>query len=232
MSENTQAAGNTQTTSNAQTVVDAASGAGGTTPSAPASSENATTSQQEAKGQPASEPAKADAAGAEGDKGAEGEKPGAPEKYEFKAPEGKEFDPEVMSVYSTVAKELDLPQASAQKILDAIAPKVAERFAARQSEALENVKAEWAEKTRSDKEIGGEKLQENLAVAKKAMDAFGTPELRKLLNESGLGNHPDLVKAFYKVGKAISEDKIVPGGKAPSRGETNAAKALYPNQPA
>lgn len=228
---NTQTAGNTQATGEAQTAVAAAT-TEATTSAATVATESTATSQQEAKGQTATN-VETDAASAESDTEATGDKPaGAPDKYEFTAPEGKGFDPEVIEAYSTVAKELGLPQDSAQKILDAIAPKVAERFEARQTEALAKFKTDLVEQVKSDKELGGEKLNENLAVAKKAVDAFGTPELRKLLDDSGLGNHPELIRAFYKAGKAISEDKFVQGGRQPAKGETNAAKALYPNQPA
>lgn len=239
---NSQAATNTQASGSAQSVADAATtGAGDSTTasaaaaaSAPASSADATTSQQAPEGQPAADPKADGAASTEGDNnGKAGDSiVGAPETYEFKAPEGSKFDDQVIGTFSEVAKELDLSQGAAQKILDAIAPKVSERFAAKQAEAIESWKAGLADETRADKELGGEKLNENLAVAEKAIAAFGTPKLRELLVESGLGNHPEIIRAFYKAGKAISEDKFVPGGKAPTKGETNAAKALYPNQPA
>ena len=90
----------------------------------------------------------------------------APEQYEFKAPEGKQFDPEVMQSFSDIAKELDLPQEAAQKMLDKVAPKIMER----QMQVLETARNEWAESARTDKEFGGEKLNENLVVAKKALD--------------------------------------------------------------
>lgn len=240
----TQATGNTQTTGDAQTA--AAPAATGTpAPAAtPAATEVAATSQQAPEGQTAGDPSKGDAASTEGDKTekAAGDPiTGAPEAYEFKPPEGNKFDDEVIATFSNVAKELDLSQGAAQKILDAIAPKVAERFMAKQLETMTNTINEWVGQTKADKALGGEKLNENLAVAEKALAAFGTPELRKLLgnfdvktnpNGTGLGNHPEIIRAFYNAGKAISEDKFVPGGKQPSKGETNAAKALYPNQPA
>lgn len=159
---------------------------------------------------------------------AEGEqaKPaGAPEKYEFQAPEGREFDPEVLAEYSDVARELNMSQESAQKMLDRIAPVLA----AKQEKAIEHARNEWSEGSKADKEFGGEKLQENLSVAKKALDAFGTPELKTLLNESGLGNHPEIIRVFYRAGKAISEDNFVGGKAAPAKG-ADTASILYPNQ--
>lgn len=148
---------------------------------------------------------------------------GAPEKYEFKAAEGVTFDDAVIGAFSEVAKELNLPQDAAQKVLDKVAPVLA----ARQVEQIAAIHATWVESAKTDKEFGGDKLPENLAVAKKALDQFGTPELRTLLNESGMGNNPEVIRAFYRVGKAISEDKFV-GGKA-TQADANDARSLYPN---
>ena len=138
---------------------------------------------------------------------------GAPEKYEFKAPEGQSFDGDVLEAYSEVAKKLNLSQEAAQSVLDAMAPKMAER----QMAQIEAVRNGWAESSKGDKEFGGEKLPQNLSVAKKALDQFGTAELRSLLNESGLGNHPEVIRFMYRAGKAISEDTVVTGAAAQAR---------------
>lgn len=163
---------------------------------------------------------------------AEGDKPaGAPEKYEFKAPEGKEFAADTIKDFSEIAKELNLSQEAAQKLLDKMAPSIE----ARQVQQLEAIRNEWADAAQVDKEFGGEKLNENLAVAKKALDAFGSPELRALLNESGLGNNPEVIRFMYRAGKAMSEDTFVgnsPGadGKGNPKDFNAKAAALYNNQ--
>lgn len=150
------------------------------------------------------------------------EKPaGAPEKYEFKAPEGATYDDAVIGAYSEIAKELNLPQESAQKMLDKVAPVIAER----QAEQIKAAQTAWADSAKADKEFGGDKLTENLGIAKQALDTFGTPELKALLNESGLGNHPEIIRAFYRAGKATSGDTFV-GGRAPT-GPRDAAAVLY-----
>lgn len=152
------------------------------------------------------------------------DKPLAPEKYEFKAPEGSELNSEVMSQFEGVAKELGLSQEAAQKVVDAMGPKIA----AVQAAVIEQQKAAWTESARTDKEFGGEKLNENLSMAKKALDAFGTPELRTLLNETGLGNHPEIIRAFFKAGQKISSGNFVPGGAGSST--PDALSRLYPNK--
>lgn len=164
----------------------------------------------------------------QGDKAAEAK---APETYEFKAPEGQAFDEQIIKEYSDVAKELNMPQEHAQKLLDRLAPKLAER----QMQQLEAVKTEWAEAATADKEFGGEKLQENLAIAKTALDKFGTPELRSLLNQSGLGNNPEVIRFMFRAGKAISGDRFVgadvgAGSKPVPKDFSSQAAALYSNQ--
>lgn len=151
---------------------------------------------------------------------------GAPEKYEFKPAEGQAFDGKVIEQFSEVAKELNMPQEAAQKMLDKVAPVLA----ARQAEQIEAARTAWANDARADKEFGGDHLDANLAIAKKALDTFGTPELRTLLNQSGLGNHPELIRLMVRAGKTISEDKVVTGGTNADTGTRSSAKVLYPNQ--
>jgi hypothetical protein len=87
--------------------------------------------------------------------------------------------------------------------------------------------------SKGDKEFGGDKLSENLGVAKKALDAFGTAELRSLLNQSGLGDHPEVIRFMYRAGKAISEDRFVGGAPAVGKGApknfADFADVLYSN---
>jgi hypothetical protein len=151
---------------------------------------------------------------------------GAPEKYEFKAPEGTEYDSEILDAFTGAAKEANLSQDAAQKLIGKMAP----ALAARQADQIKVIQDEWRTASAADAEFGGEKLKENLAIAKKALDTFGTPELSRLLDESGLGNNPEVIRYFYRAGKAISEDKFV-GGTGRSTGPANPASVLYNNTP-
>lgn len=50
-----------------------------------------------------------------------------------------------------------------------------------------------------------------LAIAKKALDTYGTPEIRQLLETTGLGNNPEMIRFFWRVGKTLTEDGTVTG---------------------
>lgn len=136
------------------------------------------------------------------------EAPQLPESYEFSAPEGVEIHEGAKEAYAEIAKDLKLTQEQAQAAFE----KLATKGHANQVAQLEAISKSWAEQSTADKEFGGEKLQESLTVAKKALDTFGTPELRALFNESGLGNHPEVIRFMVRAGKAVSEDKFVAGG--------------------
>lgn len=190
---------------------------------------------------PAADPAKTEGEqpqpGAEGekpqgDKPAEGDEPddgkdkkqeGAPEAYEFKAAEGVDLDTDALKDFEPVARELNLTNEQAQKLVDAY-PKILAGVQQRQADAWQATTEQWAADVKADKEFGGDKLTGNLSAAQRALDQFGTPELKEYLNTTGLGNHPDLVKTFIKIGKAMSEDGMVSGKET---GQRSAAEVLY-----
>ncbi|WP_284999982.1 peptidase [Escherichia coli] len=197
---------------------------------------------------PAADPAKPEGdkpqTGTEGDKPqedkpADGDKPadkpddkelkqeGAPEKYEFTAGEGVELDTEALKDFEPVARDLNLTNEQAQKLVDAY-PKILAGVQQRQAEAWQKQTEGWAETVKADKEIGGDKLTANLSAAQRALEQFGDPELKEYLDSTGLGNHPALVKAFIKVGKAMSEDKVVTGGH--ESGGSDLISAFYPKK--
>ncbi len=161
---------------------------------------------------------------------------GAPDQYEFQtkvadAPE--ELDPDVVTAFGDVAKDLDLPQDAAQKVLDKMAPVIQ----AKQAKVLEQVRSDWANDSQSDTEFGGEALAANLDVAKTALDTFGTDSLKSLLQETGFGNHPEIIRFMYRAGKAISEDEYVGSSMGANAQGSNIPKdfngianALYSNQ--
>lgn len=149
---------------------------------------------------------------------------GAPEKYEFQAAEGVELDKAALEQFEPIARELNLSNEQAQKMVDLYGAKILPMVQQKQAEAWQAQTEQWAADVKADKEIGGDKLTANLSAAQRALDLFGTPELKEYLNTTGLGNHPDLVKTFVKIGKAMSEDGMVDGS---NQGQRSAAEVLY-----
>ncbi|MDM2858319.1 peptidase [Citrobacter sp. Cpo071] len=153
---------------------------------------------------------------------------GAPEKYEFKPAEGQELDAAALEQFEPIARELNLTNEQAQKMVDLYGTKIMPMVQQQQVEAWQKTTEQWAADVKADKEIGGDKLTGNLSAAQRALAQFGTPELKEYLEGTGLGNHPELVKAFVKVGKAMSEDKVVTGGH--ESGGSDLISAFYPKK--
>lgn len=193
----------------------------------------------EAGTQPATEPAAAAPApgqdgGAPQDQAPAGEQPkpeekpqGAPEAYEFVMPEGFELNKEVAGEFEAYARELNLPQDKAQAVVD-MGVKLMQSAQTKQAEAFAQTQQQWRNEVVNDKEIGGQALAENLGYAAKVLDTFA-PDLRAVLDETGLGNHPAFVKAFVKIGKAISEDRLVGGAQQTPGAAQDPAAKLFPN---
>lgn len=169
---------------------------------------------------PAAEPAKAD------DKPAASPAPKAPEQYaDFTLPEGMQAHPEISTQFKALAKELDLTQEQAQKLID-----LDVKRSQAHAEAAKQQSDQWFAQLQSDKEIGGADMSAKAAIAAGALNKFGTPELKTLLEQTGLIVHPEVVRAFYRAGKAISDDTMVTGnaGVVPKAARDHAS-ALYPS---
>ncbi len=156
---------------------------------------------------------------------------GAPEAYtDFSIPEGIELDGDAVEGFTPIARDLNLTQAQAQQLVDFYAHRM-QALQAAQMEQVANVRKGWVEGIKADEEIGGSAMGEKVALAVKALDRYGNPGLRKILEESGLGDHPEMVRAFYRVGRDMAEDTIEGGaGAQPAADQRTAAEILYPNQ--
>lgn len=134
----------------------------------------------------------------------------------------------MLATYGEAARELNLTQEGAQALLTKVGPVIQAQQHAALTEFYSDIGGlpdTWEAQVKADKEIGGDALGANLAIAAKARD-LGGPEFVKLLNKTGLGNHPAVIKTFLKIGKSLSEDKFITGGNASTEAPT-AAQRLY-----
>lgn len=133
---------------------------------------------------------------------------GAPEQYEdFSAPEGLTYDEQFIGTFKDAAKELNLSQKQAQHLLDKCAPVLAQR----QIEQIKAVSEQWVERTKTDKEIGGENWTRASSDIARVRDKFGVnadgkmdPDIQEFM-QTPIGNHPGLLKLLARVGRAFGE---------------------------
>nr|DAP17103.1 MAG TPA: putative protease [Caudoviricetes sp.] len=144
----------------------------------------------------------------------------APEAYEPFDVEGQQFTEAQLEGFAATAKELGLSQENAQKMLAAMVPTARQYLV----DDLKAKSQEWASLSEKDPEIGGANFKANVGVANQALKQFATPEFTALLRGSGLGAHPEVVRVFYRIGKAMQQDHGVTGSASAPAG----ARRRYP----
>ena len=125
-------------------------------------------------------------------------------------PDGYDFgdDPDNnLEFYKNAVHELGLTQEQAQNMLELYAQVQEEQDSANKQSASDyavnsqiELKREWQGQ-----------YDANLDQAQRAFAQFSSPELNEMLDETGLGNHPELIKAFAKIGGMLGEDRLIVG---------------------
>ena len=167
--------------------------------------------------------------GDEGDK-AEGDEPAAevPDEYDYSVamPEGMEMDQGLADAVSPVFKEMGLTQDQAVKLTQAYAAHI-QATADEQGRMINDTMEGWVSTAKADKEIGHAAWNESVQNANKALREFGTPELLDdVMIQQGMGNHPEVIRIFARIGKAISDDSLVTG-KSTDTGEAAPRENLW-----
>jgi len=148
-----------------------------------------------------------------------------PERYDLKLPEGTLLQTADVDRLKAEAKALGLTQAEAQEYLDTH-HKAISSFHEAQVKQVDEIHAGWRKDAEADKEIGGEAFKGNVELGKRVVERFGTPEFKRVLTASGLGNHPEVIRVFARIGKIMSEDQFVHASTQTTKPKTD-GEILY-----
>jgi hypothetical protein len=169
---------------------------------------------------------------------------GAPEAYvAFKVPDGYELDAKVLEEASPIFKELGLPQAAAQRLVD-LWSKHSAATSDGLAEAVRKQNETWQGEARAHPDLKG-KLDPGgpvLTTISRALDSLGnaklTADFKAAMDFTGAGNHPAFIRTFYALAAKLAEGTHVAGNgpsplgqAAPGARPASPAKALYPNLP-
>jgi hypothetical protein len=156
-------------------------------------------------------------AGVEGsDKGAAEAKPGESKPIaveDLVVPEGKSWDEESSGKFFSLINDASLSKKEfVQKLVD-LAGEQQDRLVEGYKTANEvrlakerQEEAEWLEMCKKDSEFGGQKYEESKAIIDRGCARLATPEAVEILNDLGMGTHPEIVRMFYRAGKLLGED--------------------------
>lgn len=117
------------------------------------------------------------------------------------------------------------PVERSQALVD-IAGKMAQNFQESAVAEWEKVKNEWHDAARADPEIGGDKLDPTLGRISKLIDQFGGDEIRKVMDLTGAGDNPQMIKFLNKIALQLTEGGPTNGGVGAK--EMDLARLMYP----
>ena len=177
----------------------------------------------------------------EGEKKDEGkDEPGPVILADLKFPEGFDRNEDALKTLTdALADEKLSPQERAQALVDLYTGGMQEAADAVATQWREE-RSKWVEATKALPKIGGDKLDASLGKIAKLIDEFGVTtdthgvvskelgeEFRQIMDDSGLGDHPTIVRFLVNVADAFSEGKPVSGDPAGS--DRTQAQKMYPN---
>lgn len=148
-----------------------------------------------------------------------------PTQVELKVPEETYLKQSEIDQIKTYAKEKNLTTEQAQELLMQRHEALNGYVEAKNAE-IESIRAAWPDAAKKDPEIGGESFGQNVELAKRAVEKFATPELRQFLDESKMGNHPEVIRVFMRMGKLLAEDKMIMSG-ANSGGQKKSHEEIF-----
>ena len=137
-------------------------------------------------------------------------------------PENSLLSAQTLAAFKQTAAQVKLPAESLQTWLSYEENRLQTASQTAEKEQCKKL-ATWARQTQ---EMFGPQWQEEVSKAVRAADAFGGAQLRQLLEETGLGNHPVIVRTFHAVAQRICED-VTPGGAPSAQTDKTFTEALY-----
>ena len=153
-------------------------------------------------------------------------RPESPDKYEVELPDElpdqvkAQFNDETLSSFKQQAHKLGLNAEQVKSLVAWQAGSMGQQY-----EAMNDMQGKSIEDgERALKEEWGRAYDQNIDFAKKAFNEYGGDSLAAKMEASGLGNDPDVLKAFANIAKSTMADKDLVGA-------TSSAKmALTPDE--
>ncbi len=149
----------------------------------------------------------------------------APVAYDLTMPKDSLLNPDVKDEILAHAKQEGLSNDAAQALLDR-EHKAVEKYNKAQLEEFETTRNVWVDEIKADKEIGGDKFNESVEMSRRVIERFGTEDFKSVLEETGWGNNPEVVRIFSRIGASMSEDQFVMPGSQSATGEKTQKDSL------
>lgn len=128
-----------------------------------------------------------------------------PESYgSFEIPDGMPINEPLLAEFKEFAATNKMSKETAQAIVSLKVKEVQEQQAAFQEQ-----RKAWVGELKADAEFGGKGFDANVKTASLTLRQFDTDgSALKVLQATGLDNHPAIVKLLHRVGVGMADDKV------------------------
>ena len=147
--------------------------------------------------------------------------------YTFDIPEGISLKAEDQGAFNEWATTHKLSPEAAKEAWE-MGMNLQSQLQTQLAEKLASQSSEWAEQTQKDPEIGGAKMKETTSTVRRVIQKYGDDDLKEVLNSTGVGNHPAMVRFVARLGALAREDTVERGSEP--GGDASIAKKMYPDQ--
>lgn len=164
------------------------------------------------------------------EEGAQSDEPAPPPTYEaFKLPEGITLEDSKLGEFTKELAEFQVKTKAEQAFVQEFGQKLVDRHVAEVKNTIDRLnehytkqweknKSDWKEAVMKDPELGGNRQETVIKAAKEFVRTHGGTEAQQqeffaLMDSTGLGNHPAMIRILSKAGMSMSEGKPLPASK-------------------
>lgn len=156
-------------------------------------------------------------------------RPDHPSKYSLESKAPKEIiSQELTEGFKEKAYALGLSEKAANELYAWYTETFAQKYQEAQEKMYEQARFQRQEAERVLKEEFGPAFESKMSLVRRAFARYATPELTEAVNKTGLGNNPEFIKLFLRIGEEMSEGPFVDSNtRAPEK--KSPEEILYPS---
>lgn len=159
------------------------------------------------------------------------DEPAAPEPVEYNfegvtSENGEITEADIASIKS-LSEELNLTNDQARDLLAKSGKYINDNLKAKKDSMVVN----WINEIKADPSLGGANFKATQSNLRRAIKRYGGDGALQILNDTGLGAHPAIVRMLNAIGRDLGEEQKFVNSKSQAPKPKNPYRSLYDNSP-
>lgn len=159
------------------------------------------------------------------------DEPAAPEPVEYNfegvTSESGEITEADIATIKSLSEELNLTNDQARDLLAKSGKYINDNLKAKKDSMVVN----WINEIKADPSLGGANFKATQSNLRRAIKRYGGDGALQILNDTGLGAHPAIVRMLNAIGRDLGEEQKFVNSKSQAPKPKNPYRSLYDNSP-